>query len=362
MPCNRVARPHRTFPAGSGHQSCKVLRVNQGMGDKHRAPELDPASIGRTLGGLPWRVYRGGVAIFILGMAFSLLLFFVQNGRVREVRRMEFEREASQVAASFRGRLELPLEVLHSIESLFNASTEVTRDEFRSFVSSALSRHPGIRALEWIPLVKSAERDTCVARAKSDGLADFEFKQVGQDLKLVIAERRSEYLPILYMEPPDPVVLGFDVASEITRREPLDRARERNEAVVSERIRLVEDPPTVASIAVFLPVHKTRNQRDPVIGFATAVFRLHQVIEPAIREAVSRNIQLVLTDPAARLEARLLFETTPGLFDSTVVKGNADLETQVSYVDRTWKLSFARSHQGSQADAPWMVLGNSIIA
>lgn len=269
---------------------------------------------------------------------------------------MAFERQASQIAASFWSRLELPLEVLHSIESLFNASTEVTRAEFRTFVSSALQRHPGIRALEWIPVVNGADRNAYVARARADGLESFDFTQVGQDLKLVSAHERSEYLPILYMEPPDPVVLGFDVASEATRREPIDRARERNHAVVSERIRLVEDPPTVASIAVFLPVHASRDPRTPIVGFATAVFRLHQIIEPAIREVVSRNMELVVTDEGARPEARLLFESTPG-----AVKRNADFETKVSYVDRTWKLSFARSHQGSLADAPWMVLGVGFV-
>ena len=321
---------------------------------------IPPVLEGRS-GGFRGVCTGGGAAIFLVGMTVSVLLFVTLNGRVREVHRMEFEREASQVAASLRGRLELPLEVLHSIESLFNASSEVTRSEFRNFVSSALRRHPGIRALEWIPIVSGAERDDAVARARAEGLKDFEFKHVGQDLKLVTTERRSEYLPILYMEPPDPMVLGFDVGSDITRRAPTDRARERNHAVVSERIRLVEDPPTVASIAVFLPVHKTGNPHDPVIGFATAVFRLHQVIEPAIQEALARNIQLVLTDPAARPEARLLFETTPGLFDTTVSKENSDLETQLSYVDRTWKLSFARNRRSSPADAPWMVLGVGFV-
>jgi len=34
----------------------------------------------------------------------------------------------------------------------------VTRDEFARFVKPALERHPGIRALEWIPIVPGAER------------------------------------------------------------------------------------------------------------------------------------------------------------------------------------------------------------
>jgi serine/threonine-protein kinase len=301
-------------------------------------------------------VHRGGIVIFLFGMALTLTLFLMLQRRARELRRAEFERRANQVAASFRASLELPLEVLHSIESLFDASVEVTRDEFRDFVSSALKRHPGIRALEWIPLVNRVERDTFVKRAREDGLKDFDFKQVAQDLTLVRAEARDEYLPIYYMEPPDPFALGFDVASDAVRRLPTDRARALDRAVVSERIRLVEDPPSIASIAVFLPVHAKPGRKGRVLGFATVVFRVHQVLTPAIKEAVSREIQVVLSDPTASTESQLLFESSPG--SSGAEHSKTELVSHFPYVDRTWKLSFSSTHgDGPMARAPWVLLG-----
>jgi serine/threonine-protein kinase len=338
---------------------------------------VDPALIQRTLASLKWREHRVGLLLFAFGMALTLTSFTTLRGRARELRRVEFERQANQIAAAFRARLDLPLEVLHSISGLFDASNSVTRKEFHAFVANALERHPGIRALEWIPVVKQAERAECVARARSEGLRDFEFKQVGEKLELVVADTRPDYLPILYMEPPDERALGFDVASDQQRRAPTDRARERRGPVVSERIRLVEDPPSVYSIAVFLPVY-ARSRSDAAIsggvtaaggavtasipsgttlGFATAVFRLRGVVEPVIKEAAAHDVRLALADPAAGAATELLFESTPDLLAQAPNPAQLRYETSFPYVDRTWKLVFTSDPAaGNGSDSPWMVL------
>ncbi|HEY5955406.1 MAG TPA: CHASE domain-containing protein, partial [Polyangiaceae bacterium] len=319
--------------------------------------EFDPALIRRTLMSLRWREYRIGIALFVFGMSLTLLLFAMLRGRARELQRIEFERQANQIAASFRARLDLPLEVLYSISGLFDASDSVTRREFHAFVANALERHPGIRALEWIPVVKRAERESYVQRARNDGVRDFDFRQVGENLELVVADVRDDYLPILYMEPPDARALGFDVASDAKRRVPADRARDRHGPVVSERIRLVEDPPSVFAIAVFLPVYGKTSPSAAVLGFATAVFRVRGVVEPVIAEAVAHNVRLALADPAAGPDTELLFESSPGLLAAKPSPGLLRYETQFPYVDRTWKMVFTRDRDTNDPpDLPWMVL------
>lgn len=99
-----------------------------------------------------------------------------------------------------------------------------------------------------------------------------------------------------------------------------------------------------------------------VLGFATAVFRVRQVVEPSINEALAHNVQVVLTDSAAEPDARLLFESTPGLFQSLAGSGKADYEIQFPYVDRSWKLSFMRSRQNQAQGAPLVVLAFGLVA
>jgi serine/threonine-protein kinase len=158
------------------------------------------------------------------------------------------------------------------------------------------------------------------------------------------------------MEPPDALALGFDVASDARRRIPPDRARALDRAVASERIRLVEDPPSIASIAVFLPVHTKGGKERRILGFATVVFRIHQVVTPVIQQAASRDIQVVLTDPVASGESRVLFESHPKLFAAG--RGKAELETEFPYVDRTWKLGFSSTRRNAPgSNVPWIELG-----
>jgi serine/threonine protein kinase/CHASE1-domain containing sensor protein len=314
-------------------------------------------SLGKTTPSLSRHQRLFALALVCVGLLLTCIVFVAMRGRARHLRRIEFERQASQLAGAFRNRLELPLEVLHSIAALFDASDNVTRREFRAFVRDALDRHPGIRALEWLPIVPGAERAAVVNQARAEGVRDFEFKQVGEHLDLVRADERPEYLPILYMEPPDERALGFDVASDAMRRAPADRARDRQGPVVSERIRLVEDPPSIYSIAVFLPVYNNVALPRRVTGFATAVFRVHTVAEPVIKEVFAHGIQMALIDPAAGADKELLFESSPAVLAALSAHRHNRYEFSFPYVDRHWKLVFSSAADDTfGAGAPWIVL------
>src|SRR5262245_36185966 len=110
-------------------------------------------------------------------MLVSLVLIEISRVRERTERRLEFERRAAQVARAAHSSFDVPLEVLRSIPGFFEASDDVTRAEFRAFVSDALQRYPWIYALEWIPRVPGPEREAYEAKARADGLAGYHFKQ-----------------------------------------------------------------------------------------------------------------------------------------------------------------------------------------
>ncbi|HVR21130.1 MAG TPA: protein kinase, partial [Polyangiaceae bacterium] len=194
---------------------------------------------------------------------------------------------------------------------------------------------------------------------------DFEFKEEGSALSLVTAGTRPEYLPIYYMEPADPTALGFDVAANPFRRAPADRARDTGNAVASERIRLVEDPPSVYSIAVFYPVKSqgSREAQPGVRGFAAEVFRITSLIGPVVNETVRQGGGVVLLDDAARSEIRLLFESSPGLHLSIGATSRALYTKQFALADRRWSLTFlAAPAQQARIDSwPWVLLSSGLV-
>jgi serine/threonine-protein kinase len=294
--------------------------------------------------------------LFLLGVGVTAFLFAVTRVRNSARERAEFARAAEDVATDVRAKLEPPLEVVRSIASFFDASEDVSRAEFKTFVEPALQHHPGIRALEWIPIVPASKREEYEARARSEGFPKFEFKEEGPGLSLITAGKRPDYLPIYYMEPPDPTALGFDVGANPFRRAPADRARETGTTVASERIRLVEDPPSVYSIAVFYPVRTSR--AGGVRGFAAEVFRIKSLVGPAVESTVRQGGGIVLLDRGAPAASRLLFESSPGLHLTSESTRRTTYMTTFALADRSWSLTvFAGHAQQARLDAwPWLVM------
>ena len=281
------------------------------------------------------------------GIAAGVSLYL--HARGQDQQQAAFSAEATPLVANLRSAFERPLEVLETTGALFEASRDVTRAEFARFVKPALERHPGIRALEWIPIVAAPDRERYEAAARADGLIDFQFKERTSSGAFIRASDRSEYMPIYFMEPGHPLVLGFDCASERQRHLSAERARTTGAPVVSERIQMLDDPPSIHSIAVFQPVYRpgAARQRSNVLGFACEVFRLRVVAEAAIEDSVRRGVQVALLDPEAPPEKRILFETTPS--GATAAPARLRLETHLRYGDRNWRMVLTAS-PGYRAD------------
>jgi serine/threonine-protein kinase len=302
--------------------------------------------------------------IFAVGCAASIGTSIWMLTRAEAQRHSLFDREATLVVSNLRSALERPLEVLEASAALFESSEEVTRSEFARFVQPALERHPGVRALEWIPIVPRAERRRYEERARAEGLAGFEFRQRGSDGNMIGATERERYLPIYYMEPGHPLVLGFDCASEPERLVTAERARQSGDAVASERIQLLDDPASVASIVTFRPVHAAGQPRtaDTVRGFTCEVFRVKAVAEHAINDSVQRGIEVALLDPSAPPGRQLLFESSEG--SSSRDTTDLRFESTLKYADRHWRLllSARRGYAGNLQNAAWFVLVCGTIA
>ena len=306
------------------------------------------------------------LVVFLVGSALSVFVFLDARNRMHNTRRVAFERQASQVAATLHTSFDLPLEVIRGIPALFDAAQEVDRAQFSVFARSVLRRHPSVYALEWIPLVPHEARQT-VEQQASHHVPGFQFKEVGPNKAMLPASKRSEYLPILFMEPPNEVALGFDVASNATRRAPADRARDLGEAVASPRIRLVEDPVDVFSVAIFVPVFEgggvpstPTQRRDQLRGFGAEVFRVEPVVVRALEHVDLTGLDFVLADESAPEQLALLYESTPGLH-SHPPDDSFQWSRSFPYAQRTWSLRFCSKPGSVGAATPWHVLIRGIL-
>ena len=246
---------------------------------------------------------------WLLVVATPILLVLLASGlaydAAREENRQQRERKftaiSSQVMQNFSWRLDAYIGALYALRAHFAASEHVSRDEFARFNQQLLQRYPGIQALEWIPRVSAAERDAYVARARTEGLSDFEITERNDDGQVVAATGYPEYFPVYYVEPlrGNEGALGFAAPSMESRNRSMARARDGNQLVLSAPIRLVQETGDQRGVLAFLPVYRdgtapemVAERRTQLTGFVMLVLRLGDFVTELLPPDTQLDVQL----------------------------------------------------------------------
>ena len=266
-------------------------------------------------------------------------MFGALRGQERHQKRRDFVVQAQQLAFSIETHFDLPLELLRSVAALFLSSDTVSRDEFRTFVRPIIERHPSIYAFEWMPLVRHSARDSLVRAVRAEGFTEFDLQQRSPEGDLILSAERPDYLPILYMEPLEPVVLGLDVIGNPERADEAVRARAILGPTASDRYSLIEDPDDVYSIIAYLPVLKPRPDSPDreFLGLVGVLMRLEPVVLEALAAGDSEGIHIAMRDETAAENNRVLFEDSR---DTAGLNPEATWTSEFDFADRRYSASF----------------------
>ena len=132
--------------------------------------------------------------------------------------------------------------VLYTLKSYFESTAHsVSADAYESFSRSLRERFVGLRDTGWSPRVTRDERATFERSIQGAGFPDFQITERNAEGKLVRAQERAEYFPIIYSDPSaaNRIVQGFDVGSEKRRRQAIDAALASGEPVATAPLTLV---------------------------------------------------------------------------------------------------------------------------
>jgi signal transduction histidine kinase/ActR/RegA family two-component response regulator len=309
---------------------------------------------GRAVGG-PWRALMDAgrrsspgqgrirlVAVIGCGIVLTLALFSLLRGwetREAEDRAADLTRE--QVSKLHISILR-SMEVLHSMVSLHAAQGRMGREPFQRFVQGALARQPELQALSWNPWVRGSERGAWETEAVAEGMADFVIQESGPSGSLRPALARDEYVPVYYIEPfeANRSALGYDLASDPSRRESLELARDLGGPRATAPIRLAQDPGHAMGFLVLLPTFRgggentSASRRERLEGFAVAVFRVDALVGPAFAELLAKGIEAQLFDPSAAGER--IYGPLPDSAVSRTARLGADPGIELEVAGRKW--------------------------
>lgn len=204
-------------------------------------------------------------AVLFLGLAATVAAALSIASAERDRRQAIFSGISDSVVTAVQSRMSAQLGLLRGTAGLFNASREVTRDEFHNFVERLRLKayYPGVLGIgfsAYAPDRKSAE--AMVAKATSAG---------GPQFQLWPKSERSAYSAIIYLEPLNRLnreALGYDMLSQSVRRAAMVQARDNAGAVLSGKVRLVQeiDPVKQPGFLVYVPLYR----RSPASASASA--------------------------------------------------------------------------------------------
>lgn len=299
----------------------------------------------------------------VLGVVVSVFLALLLLKAREDSWQDEVRRLAQDRTEVIRGQILRSMEVLHGIVAFFEARKVVSREDFGVFVSSSLARQPELQALAWDLRVPGSERETWEARARAEGFPDFHFTEEKSEGVLMNAQARDEYFPVFYLESlqKNAPALGFNVASEPRRRLALEQARDSGKPRATAPIRLAQEQGSQRGFIVFEPLfggpaNTVDERRHSLLGFATAVFRIGDLIELSLADARDNGVALSLHDQA---DGSLLYRQT-----GDRLQGHPTWTTSVDVAGRHWSLLFEPTSAfiGLRSDSiPWIMLSVGLV-
>ncbi len=191
-------------------------------------------------------------------LLFTLLLTFLvwknQQEVLLQMQQVQLENHALEVSNAILERVHIYEHVLRGAVGLFAVSGNVTRADWRDYVTNleTQKQYPGIQGIGFSVHIPAARLDAHLSTIRAEGYPDYAIRPAGV---------RAEYTSIIYLEPLDwrnQRAIGYDMFSEATRRAAMERARDTGDTTISSKVTLVqEDGKEVQTgMLMYLPYYK----------------------------------------------------------------------------------------------------------
>jgi PAS domain S-box-containing protein len=246
-------------------------------------------------------------SVMTVGLALTLAAAHGQQRRIDLDARAKFDRQVKLVEGEIQRRFRQPVYGLKGARGVYAASQSVGRSAFHGYVASRnlAVEFPGVRGFGFAQRVKREDLARFIAAERLDSAPDFAVRSSGNAPDLYV---------IKFIEPLEKnrAAWGYDLGSEVTRRQAIEAAINSGEATLSGRITLMQDETRGSGFLYMLPVY--RNGVDPgnfkqreaaLIGFVFSPIVAEEVLAGTV-QAIDGQLDFSLFDGDA-LPANLVF-------------------------------------------------------
>ncbi|MBI2814585.1 MAG: CHASE domain-containing protein [Opitutae bacterium] len=315
---------------------------------------------------LPWLV-------LVILLSFTLVVWRQVRQQVSQSEQARFERLAERVTTILHDRIDSAANSVAGARALVEASDNVSRQEWATYVSSVRDFTQGaVVGLGYIKRVHRSELDAFEARVREEWDNRFTVERTGNNEWLYVVTR---------IEPIEmnASALGLDIGSGNTRRTAAEEAMRTNRMVLTHRIHIIENGRKIPGFLLLAPVYQ-RDRRlatpaertEALSGWAFASIRIAALLE-GVKSSTETQVDFEVFDgEQATLEQRL-FDAEGHLDPAAVrpgVKG-ADINgrtfsssTRLDFYGRTWTLVISTRPEfdsAGSAKLPWAILFGGLL-
>lgn len=258
--------------------------------------------------------------------------------------KLNFKNDVNNKLAYFERDLMLNLEVLFSIKGFFDNSTYVSLKEFTTYSQSILDRHKSIQALEWVPKVLNGERKHFFSEHYLEDRT-FEITELDEQQHVILAAEREFYFPIYFLQPlaGNEIALGYDLASERSRKETLLRAQNSGKAYATPSIKLIQEAKDESGFLIVLPLYNgfpqtVQSRQINIKGFIVGAFRFEDIFRSSLMLSPFNSINIKLIDITNDEQTLLYQNHNPSVDDSEQLSSFSYQKKLSPFLGREWRL------------------------
>ena len=284
--------------------------------------------------------------ILLLGFSFTLVVYYYFYQLTYEQDQIRFRSAVQEIDDQVTLRIATSEALLRAGTGLFAASDFVEATEFHRFVDEIEldKNYKGILGIGYSARFSAHEKANVIAGMKKQGVNDFKVWPDDQP--------RHEYNAILYLEPnnkPNQRALGFDMATEETRRTAMDAARDAGKPIASGRVELVQEqefaePEKQLGFLIYMPVYRNgaptateEERRKALVGFVYSPFRIEDFLAPVFTTAKNQDVSFDVYDGTEIKPQTLISKAASDVSASPTFAVNKPKEI----AGRTWTLAFS---------------------
>lgn len=244
---------------------------------------------------------------------------------------------------------------LTALDGLFQASENVSREEFNTFTKIIDQSNMNIRALAWLPLIEDKNRKQFELKQFEDEITIFQIKKLTEQ-GFQVAPKQDTYIPITFIEPfqANKSAIGLDVSTHPFVKESVNKAIKLRKHVITPLLSLAQQQDKYTGVVVYYPIYKKEEYTESAVlkGLVEAVFELDLLLAGVYQEVDVNNFTYQLSYDENNIFSHSAYDSQR-LFNHSI---------EIDLFDKKGKLTFSSTAQFELRLIDWGSLAIMFIA